>query len=143
MLIDITKHIRRAFNYLFTTDIRFKMAVVKPSPTLPIQALLFLLILASLVYSQEVQDTNKDLSKTIDTIIGIDLRTGRPTRESIVPRTRHTTRQKVKMARSDKRSESPPTTFLQSDKNHEVRIEDFLTLKQEETNLHPVSYIAI
>ena len=114
------------------------MGVVKMLSTLSVGAFLLLLLLASLVYTQEAQDTNKDLSKTIDTIIGIDLRTGRPTRESLLPRTRQTTRQKVKMARHDKSNESPPSTLLQPDKNHEVRSEDFLTLKQEETNLQPV-----
>ena len=101
-------------------------------------------IFTSEVRSQKTRTNNRDLSRTIDTIIGIDIRDGKAgtykpsTKESIVPRSRHTDRDRVKMARRDIVEELIASRSKDS-KNDEVKIEDFLTLEKEERSTMPVS----
>ena len=101
-------------------------------------------ILTSQALSQISRTNSRDLSRTIDTIIGIDIRDGKSgtyeptTRESIVPRSRHTNRDSVKMSRRDILEELIASQKIDTRKD-EVDTEDFLTLEKEERSTMPVS----
>ena len=101
---------------------------------------------ASLSYGQKTRVSNRDLSRTLDTVIGLDLRDGRspggtyrPTmRETIVPRSRHTDREHIKISRDVETS-----IGIDPRQDDTVKIEDFLTLGKEERSAMPVSIIDI
>ena len=99
---------------------------------------------SSEVSSQKTRTNSRDLSRTIDTIIGIDIRDGKSptyaptTREAIVPRSRHTDRDRVKMSRRDIMEELIAASSKDSN-NEEVKVEDFLALGKEERSTMPVS----
>ena len=119
------------------------MKVSCHSPTIIFYLACIGLIFTSLVRGQKTRVNSRDLSRTLDTIIGLDLRSGksgtyRPPKESIVPRSRHTERDGVKLARNDNIDK-----IIESRNNplngDEVKIEDFLTLEKEERSSMPVS----
>ena len=113
-----------------------------------------LVTFTSTAMSQKSRTNSRDLSKTIDTIIGIDIRDGKSgtyeptTRESIVPRSRHADRDSIKMSRRDileeliaSRKEELIASRKPDSSNDEVKTEDFLTLGKEERSTMPVSTI--
>ena len=102
------------------------------------------LTFTSLVRGQKARVNSRDLSRTLDTIIGIDIRNGksgayRPSKESIVPRSRHTERDRIKMSRNENVEEVVLATRHNPIKGDEVKTEDFLTLGKEERSSMPVS----
>ena len=102
------------------------------------------LTFTSLVWAQKTRVNSRDLSKTLDTIIGIDIRNGKsgtypPLKQSIVPRSRHTERDRIKMPRIDNTEEAVFPTRNSPIKGDEVNTEDFLTLQKEERSSMPVS----
>ena len=119
---------------------RYKMKFTRRTSTLHLQVMWLVLVLTSLAKSQEFRVKNRDLSRTLDTVIGIDLRSGRPMKEAIVPRSRHTTRERIKISKTEEDKETSTTPRTRSPKDDEVRSEDFLTLEGEESNVLPVSY---
>ena len=113
-----------------------------------------LVIFTSVAMSQKSRTNSRDLSRTIDTIIGIDIRDGKSgsyeptTREAIVPRSRHADRDSIKMSRRDileeliaSRKEELIASRKSDSSNDEVNTEDFLTLGKEERSTMPVNKI--
>ena len=106
---------------------------------------------ASLSYGQKTRVSNRDLSRTLDTVIGLDLRDGRSPggtyrpamRETIVPRSRHTDREHIKISRDDKGRDVETSIGIDPRQDDTVKIEDFLTLGKEERSAMPVSIIDI
>lgn len=105
---------------------------------------LTIVVLALDVESQKTRTNSRDLSRTIDTIIGIDIRDGKSgtyeptTEESIVPRSRHTDRDSTKVSQKDILEELIASRYRVANKS-EVNIEDFLTLGKEQRSTMPVS----
>merc|ERR1712018_34420 len=95
--------------------------------------------------SQKSRTNSRDLSRTIDIIIGIDIRDGKSgtyeptTEESIVPRSRHTDRDSTKVSQKDILEELIASRYRVTNKS-EVNIEDFLTLGKEQRSTMPVYY---
>lgn len=101
------------------------------------------LTLTPLAKGQKARVNSRDLSRTLDTIIGIDIRDGKSgayhrSKESIVPRSRHTERDSIKMPRNENVGEAVLATRKNPTKGDEVKIEDFLTLEKEERSSMPV-----
>ena len=64
-------------------------------------------------------------------------------RETIVPRSRHTDREHIKISRDDKGRDVETSIGIDPRQDDTVKIEDFLTLGKEERSAMPVSIIDI
>ena len=135
-------------NYLFFQN-RFLLRQRKmnfPSTAkLIFQFTLIALVFTSPASGQQIRVSNGDLSRTLDTVLGIDIRNGnlgsyKQSKESLVPRSRRTDRENAKIPRNERTEESTVETQNNPVNDDEVKIEDFLTLVKEESNSMPVSY---